>query len=205
VDADARWPRFTEGATIAEDPAVRRTWQYDRRPFYVAAVMLPAAGQLEGRREQVCAGLSPWCVPSAPGQPHVTLAALGTDEAAAQRAGRVLGGPCGIVIGGADSFAAAVFLRVAADRAVAAVRGSVLAAAGAEAGAPPTWVPHVTVATYRHRVDRERLTARLARWRAMPPLRLVGRTALMVVDRASERGRLRPAPAELISAPTCKS
>jgi 2'-5' RNA ligase len=147
-------------------------------------------------------GLSPWCLPSAPGQPHVTLAALGTDLAVAQRAGRVLGGRCEVVVGGADSFSAAVFLQVCGGG-LAAARASVLAMA-ADVGAPPVWVPHVTVGTYRRSVPHRQLAARLAPWRDLPPLLLTGRTGLMIVDRSGRRGELLPVPAERIRPPACK-
>lgn len=202
VTAPERWPRFIEDATIVEDPAVRRSWRRDRRPFYVAVVLLPVSGPLQQRRHQVLDGLSPWCRPSAPGQPHVTLAALGTDPALARRVGRALGGRCDVVVGGADSFSAAAFLGAAGEDLVAA-RESVLATA-AEVGAPPRWVPHVTVGTYRCSVARGALAARLAPWRNLPPLLLTGSAGLMIVDRSGRHGGLLPVPAEPIRPPACK-
>ncbi len=193
MTAHGRWPRFAETTTIVEDQAVRRAWQQERRPFFVAVVLLARSQHVQRRLADVFAGLSPWCHPAAPGQAHVTLVAIGADDRAAQRARRVLGQQCEVTVGGADSFTAAPFLRVDGD-ALHAMREAVLAAAGTETDAPSPWVPHVTVGTYRRAVTRDDLAARLAPFRDLPELHVRGRTTVMVVDRSSDVGGLLPLP-----------
>ena len=172
---------------------MRRSWQQERRPFFVAVVLLARAQPLQSRLADVFAGLAPWCHPAAPDQPHVTLAAIGSDAGAAQRAQRVLGERCDVTVGGADSFSAAPFLRVS-GLSLRPMRQAVLAAAGTEVAAPSQWVPHVTVGTYRRAVPRDALAARLAPFRDLPALHVRGRTRVMVVDRSSDVGGLLPVP-----------
>ena len=199
----AGWPRFAEETTIAEDATLRYSWQRERRPFYVAVVLLEGSPPLQRRLAEVFAALSPWCRPAAPGQAHVTLAAIGADRTAARRAHGVLGDGCDVIIGGADSFSAAAFLQVCGS-ALDPMRQAVLAAAGPEVAAPREWVPQVTVGTYRRTVPRRVLAARLAPWRDLPPLLLRGRTGVMAVDRGSDVGGLLPVPPARFGGPPAR-
>jgi 2'-5' RNA ligase len=152
---------------------------------------LEDATQVQHRRRTLLDPLQPGCLAAAPNQPHVTLAALGTDPAAAGRAHDVLGGHLAVSIGGADAFASAVFLHVGGRR-LAFLREAVLAGVGSEEDPADRWIPHVTVGTFRQAVPASELRARLRPWRHLPPVTATGRTTVMAVDRLSRTGGMLP-------------
>ncbi len=194
-DGASPWPLLAEPATSAPSGDVLRRWRADGRPFLAVVLLLHPAGELTSRIAAVARALHPWCLPSAPGQPHVTLAALGTDAAAARRVQAVLrqAAPAEVVVGGADSFGAAAFLHAGGPD-LPWLRGAVLDAAGSEAAAPDAWVPHVSVGTYRWPMARRHLSARLAPWRGCSPVVARGRPVVLMVDRGSRYGRLLRVP-----------
>lgn len=186
------WPVASTATTQAADASVMAAWRADERPFYVAVLLLHDDGVLRQRRRSVLRALGPWCSAAAPDQPHLTLAAVGTDTGAARRAHEAAGVSLTVRIGGADAFSSAVFLHASGPK-LADLRRAVLRAAGPEPDAPATWVPHVTVGTFQQSVPMPQVRTRLEPFRRLAPVSVTGSTAVLQVDRSSPAGRLLPA------------
>jgi len=184
------WPRIDASRTEAPDPGVLRSWR-EGTPAFVAVVVVLDSVEVERRRREVLAALHPWCAPSAPGQAHVTLAAVGAVSGVPT--GLPLGEVAEVVVRGADSFTSAAFLAVDPGS-VAALRGHVLEIVGGDADAPQQWVPHVTAGTYRYPLGAHHVAERLADLRAAAPIQVRGRIRLIAVDRRSRWGRLTVQP-----------
>jgi hypothetical protein len=184
VAVNSGWPRIEGGATLAPDPAVLRRWRSSRGRFYAVVLML-SDPVVEERRRRVANALHPWCRLTSPWQAHVTLAACGTSAPSRLPRTRLE-----VQVGGADSFTSAAFL-AADSAAVHDLRREVLRVVPQEIDAEPTWVPHVTVGTYRWPMPAHRVADRLAGLREAPVLRAVGTLAVVWVDKEAGDGRLR--------------
>lgn len=158
---------------IAPDPAVLRAWRADDHPFH-AVVLLFASEPLRDRIDSAAAALRGLLEPVA--TPHVTLHVSGPARPVVARE-RVA-----VQVGGADSFASAPFLHVSGHR-LRPLRAELQTRWGFEVGGTRDWVPHVTVGTFRMPTKASRVADLLGPLRDLPPLRVIGRLAVVTVDR----------------------
>jgi hypothetical protein len=170
------WPLFQDGSTLAADPQVLQAWRADPEPFWVLAVLLDSPEVLR-RRAEVAAGVraAGWLAATTPGQAHVTVLACGARRPVLAPV------PVELLVGGADSFATAVFLHAGGPELVAARTAAVHLVP--EEDPWHTWVPHVTVGTYLAAVPRSKVAAALEPWRGAPVLQTTGVLAVHRVDR----------------------
>lgn len=208
--------------TLPPSPEVMRRWRSGPRWFFAVAAMIDDE-QVEQRRRQVLGALGPWVRPSAPGQAHVTLAALGFGAHPSGGIGAPGRGRAGssqppttapaprrpdpaaigvqelpalrLRIRGAELFASAAYLTVdALDDGLARARAR-HGEHDLERSEP--WVPHVTVGVFTQAVPIDDVRRRLAPLSVLPPLDVTARARLMAVDARSALGALTPAASVL--------
>ena len=177
------WLQAGNGPLLLPDPGVLRQWRADRRPFHAVVILFdsaggrdrgPETGLLRQRMERVAAALGGLVQPVT--TPHVTIHVTGLLRPVVDPE------PVTVSVGGADSFASAAFLHASGKR-LQQLRGEIESGCGPEVDGQRPWVPHVTVGTYRRPATAAQVAERLAPLGGLPPLRLLGRLAVVTVDR----------------------
>ena len=178
------WQQFRRStATLALTPGVREAWHQGRRWYHVSLLMIEDPA-VQKRLEQVANALEGALLPSAPGQPHVTLWVHGFEipHLHSLENQRVP-----LRIGAANSFLSCPFLEVRAPE-LQQLRQSF-------DGPEERWAsyrPHLTVGRYAGALPTQQLSRRLRPFRGLPPLQTEGVLRHMCVDAFSEEGRLYP-------------
>jgi hypothetical protein len=175
------------GTTVVADPAVLERWRTGPRWYYVIAAMIESDA-VERRRRQAADALGDLLHPTTPGQPHVTVWALGFEPARWWRPRRAT-----LQVGSAATFSSAAYLSVTSSD-IAGCRAELLAGGPggrlAPEGRGEPYVPHVTVGTYRRRVPLAHVRRTLLRLSGSSVQPVPATVRLVAVDTRSPTGAL---------------
>ena len=167
------------------NPEIWRSWSEGPRWYFVLAAMITDY-RVEAYRENIAADLGNALQLTSPGQPHVSVRALGFKSWDWEPR------TVELEVHAADTFSSAVYLRVKSSdivRLQSELETSTVAFPSEDRKVP--YVPHVTVGTYLRRVPLLTVRRLLAETTPLEPIRLTAEVRQVAVDTRSQLGELR--------------
>ena len=167
------------------DAETWRSWSQGPRWYYVLAAMIRDE-RVERRRQHVAEVLGPTLQLTSPGQPHVTVRAIGFEPYDWTPL------TVELEVLGPDTFTTAVYLKVKSPEIMRLRKklDTVSPALPVEDRQTP-YIPHVTVGTYLERVSLQEVQQALDESGSMQPIPLTAEVRQVAVDTRSTLGQLR--------------